>query len=152
MTVDPMSMMDFTVDDALAADEELRAKKGEKDKRICACGHAMARHLSEYGINQCRPSAMHCACKNSRPVLEASDIRFFLRRTEGGGPLHALGRGIGIAVSKGIEIKWLVELKCDRCQKTDVKLTPMPVTQSGIAANRDTGYNALLCPECREAV
>lgn len=152
MTNNPMDMMDFTVDDALEADRLMRARPNERDGRVCICGHAAGRHSTDYGVNQCTPSAMQCSCKTLRPVIESSDVRPFLRKTEGAGPLHALGRGMGVAIAKGATIEWLIELKCDRCGETGIKLTPVPVTQSGVGTNYDTGYNAMLCGECRQAV
>jgi len=144
-----MEMMGFTIEEALEVDEQLRESRKVKDRRICICGHAMGRHLTEYGINQCRPSALHCACKHVRPVLEAGDTRYFLRKTEGSASFHALGRGLAIAISKGIEVKWLIELACDRCKATNQKLIPVATTQTGVAVDRDTGFNSLLCESCR---
>lgn len=149
--MDPFDALDFTLEEALQADEQLRTRPGTRDGRVCACGHSAGRHQTDYGLNVCKPSAMQCACKTFRAVVEVSDTRPFLRKTEGAGPMHALGRGIAVALSKGAEVTWLIDLKCDRC-KQEAKLTPVPVTQSGIAVSHDTGFNAMLCQTCRENV
>lgn len=65
--------------------------------------------------------------------------------------MHALGRGLAAAMEKGISVRWLIEMKCDRCQKPG-PVSPVPVTQRGIAVPDATGYDALLCADCRTAV
>lgn len=65
--------------------------------------------------------------------------------------MHALGRGLAAAVTKGFEITWLVEKKCDRCG-TEGPVSPVPVTQRGISTNKATGFDALLCQACRQEV
>jgi hypothetical protein len=52
----------------------------------------------------------------------------------------------------GKSAEWIVDLKCDRCGKVDEIVTPVPVTKSGHATSHATGYDALLCQECREEV
>jgi hypothetical protein len=52
----------------------------------------------------------------------------------------------------GKSAEWIVDLKCDRCGKVDEIVTPVPVTKSGHATSQPTGYDALLCQECREEV
>ena len=154
MTVnnDPFSFMDFTLEEAVKADAELIDRPAtNRDGRICLCGHPMARHTNAGGAVYCKPTRMECPCKNLRPVLEADDVRPFLRKTGGSGPLHALGRGLQASVTKQISVAWLVEMICDRC-KTEGPVSPVPVTQRGIAVSHATGYDALLCKDCREEV
>jgi hypothetical protein len=90
-----------------------------------------------------------CPCKAVKPVIEADDIRSFMRRTEGAGAMHALTRGIASTVSSGKEVTWLIELKCDKCGKAAANVVPAPVTQSGRLADGATGFDALICHECR---
>jgi len=142
---------DFTLEEALAADAALISRPAERDGRVCVCGHPVARHTQVSGLTFCKPTRMECPCKSVRTVLESDDVRPFLRKTEGAGALHALGRGIAAAVSKGIKVNWVDKLVCDRC-KAETKLSPVPVTQRGIAVNHATGFDALLCEECRVAV
>ena len=148
---DPFAFFDFSQEEAQKVDEELKKPKNPRDPRICACGHPMSRHTSISGTHYCKPTRMECPCKNARPVLECNDVRPFLRKTNGAGPMHALGRGLAAAAAKGIEVKWLVIMECDRC-KTKTQVSPVPVTQRGIATNEPTGYDALLCAECRAEV
>lgn len=148
---DPFAFLDFSQEEAQAADEELKKPKSKRDRRICLCGHPMARHTNLSGMVYCKPTRMECPCKKPRPVLEVSDVRPFLRKTSGAGPLHALGRGLAAAAAKGIEVRWLVEMKCDRCGKAG-PISPVPVTQRGIAVNEATGFDALLCADCRTEV
>jgi hypothetical protein len=139
--------LDFTVDEAIEANEEL-TQRGPRDQRVCLCGHPVSRHMEIMGIVRCKPSKMECSCKKVTPVLEVSDLRVFLRKTDGSGPMHALGRGLAAAVQKEINVKWLVEPECERC-KNKGPVSPVAATVSGFIANHDTGYNALLCANCR---
>jgi hypothetical protein len=51
-------------------------------------------------------------------------------------------------MKKGIEVKWLVEAKCDRCEN-EGPVSPVAVTQTLHSSNYDTGFNNLLCANCR---
>jgi hypothetical protein len=146
--------LDFTLDEAAEADAQLLAggNRRGRDPRVCICGHPVSRHTTlSGGLVYCKPSRMECPCKTVRPVIEASDTRLFLRKTEGPGVLHALGRGVQVSVKAGHEITWLVPMQCDRC-KTEGQVSPVPVTQRGVAVNEPTGFDALLCRKCREEV
>lgn len=121
-------------------------------KEICVCGHPTRRHKpNSRGEIKCVPNAMICKCKEPRPVLKAQDIRPFLRKTTGGGLLHALARGLATCVERGLEIEWLIPMACDKCH-TETKVVPTPVNQNGTIANDETGYNALLCQTCRTQI
>jgi hypothetical protein len=149
-----LKAMGLTAEEMLDAEEE-RKEQGRprrSDPRICLCGHAAARHTTVNGITFCKPARMECPCKNCRPVIEAEDTRKFLRRTDGGGKLHALTRGIVSHIETGKSVKWVVDLKCDRCGQNDENVVPVPVTQSGKGTSYATGYDALLCRFCREEV
>jgi hypothetical protein len=119
------------------------------DSRICACGHGVSRHTVINGVVYCKPSRMECPCKNCRPVIEVDDTRKFLFRTNGAGPLHALTMGMFASAKSGKNVKWIIDLKCDRCGEQTGTVVPVPVTQNGVATTYPTGYDALLCPKCR---
>jgi hypothetical protein len=148
MNNDPFVHFDFTLDEAIEANDELKTR-GPRDQRVCLCGHAVSRHDEIAGVVFCKPSKMECSCKKTRPVLKVSDLRVFLRKTDGTGAMHALGRGMATAAQKDISVEWLVEPVCDRCEKPG-PVSPVAVTQTGFVARYDTGYNALLCKACRE--
>lgn len=144
--------LDFTLEEARSVDERLSRRQGRlRDGRICGCGHPVSRHTNVSGIVYCKPTKMECPCKRIRPVIEVSDTRSFLRKTEGGGVYHALTRGLQAAVASRHKIEWLVEEKCDRCG-VEGKVAPVPVTSNGVAMHEATGYDALLCKTCREEV
>jgi hypothetical protein len=148
----PFTFLDFTLEEAQQADKNLIENPvSDRDGRICICGHPVARHTNVSGLVYCKPTRMECPCKAIRAVVEANDIRPFLRKTSGQGPLHALGRGLQACVVKEVEVNWLIEMKCDRCKK-EAPLSPVPVTQRGISVNHATGFDALLCRECRDQV
>lgn len=147
------SYFDFSLEEAQEVNQMLK-KNGRlgRDARVCVCGHPMSRHnVNLRGVMECKPSAMNCPCKVDRAVVKAQDVRDFLRKTIGGGSLHALGRGLQTAIEKGHEVEWIVEMKCDRCNE-EGPISPTPVTQNGVGAEYATGYDALLCKKCRTEV
>jgi len=153
-TEDIFKSMGLSVDEIEKANEDIVAKgrRPDTDRRVCLCGHAIGRHTSVNGMVFCKPSRMECPCKVARPVLEVEDVRKFLRVTRGGGPLHALIQGMLQHAKAGKQAKWIADLVCDRCGKDDKNVVPVPVTKRGFATDTATGYDALLCHECREAV
>lgn len=148
----PLTALGMDLDEVLEMDSVLRTRPSERDGRICICGHGVSKHSELAGAVNCKPSKMDCPCKKIRPVLDAEDTRPFLRKTQGGGPMHALSRGLASLVSSGKQAEWIVDLKCDRCGDQSDRLVPVPVTQSGTAVTEATGFDALLCPKCREEV
>ena len=148
-----LEMMGIDVDEALAMDESLIGKSmPNRDPSVCVCGHPSARHTVTNGVVYCKPTRMECPCRHVKPVLVAEDLRSFLRKTNGPGSMHALTRGIAASLKKGKNVTWTVEAKCDRCGSSGTSVTPTPVTQGGIAVDYATGYDALLCPSCRDQV
>ena len=149
-----LQAMGISAEEVLEVEEELKdhGRPRRSDPRICLCGHAVARHTVANGITYCKPSRMECPCKSCRPVLECADTRKFLRRTSGGGKMHALTLGIGSHVASGKSVKWIIDLACDRCKENDNNVVPVPVTQTGRATSHATGYDALLCRQCRTEV
>ena len=150
-----LAMIGLTADDVDEADvalAEQRKINASINRHVCACGHAMSRHTVVHGIVMCKPARMECPCKRSRPVLLAQDTRLFIRKTEGGGAAHALSRGIRESMAKGKSVEWLIDLVCDRCGRDTVSVTPVPVSQQGTARPYATGYDALLCSDCRVEV
>lgn len=149
---DALRAMGIDPDSAIQMDKALKDRSGLRDKRVCICGHGVTKHTDVAGAVMCKPSRMECPCKKVRPVLDVDDTRVFLRRTVGGGAMHALSRGLSALVMSGKSATWIVELKCDRCGNLDEIVNPVPVTQSGHATTYATGYDALLCQPCREEV
>jgi hypothetical protein len=148
-----LEAMGISVEEAREVDKKLtRKSKTKRDRRVCVCGHAVSKHTTYNGILVCKPSAMMCPCKKITPVLEAEDTRMFLRKTEGAGPMHALTRGISACLEAGRQVEWIVSLQCARCGSSDKRVTPVPVTQNGYSADYATGFDALLCDDCRVAV
>lgn len=153
--LDALLKMGLTPEDIDRADVELAERRKANDavnRHVCACGHAMGRHTVVNGIVMCKPARMECPCKRARPVLLAQDTRLFIRKTEGGGAAHALSRGIRESLTKDKAVEWLIDLACDRCGEETDSIIPVPVTQNGTAVSRATGYDALLCSDCRVEV
>ncbi len=144
--------LDITVEEALEAYEKIQ-KYGNRDGRICICGHAMGFHefIDGRGINVCNAQKQGCPCKNPRPVLETTNAKIFLRKTHGSGGLHALTQGVVAATKSGVTFDWIIDLKCDGCENPN-QVVPCPVTQSGQVSNEATGYDKFLCRECRGAL
>lgn len=153
--LEALEAMGISLEEAEKADRvsrETPRRERDRDISVCLCGHGSARHIVVNGTVFCKPSRMECPCKKLRPVLEATDTRKFLRKTTGGGALHALTLGILSHVKENKSVTWIVDLKCDRCGKDDKNVVPVPVTQHGRAVGYATGYDALLCRECRAEV
>lgn len=147
---DAFSFVDFTLEEATEAEKALTPGR-ERDGRICICGHPITRHVLVAGLVFCKPTRMECPCKEQRIVLDTSDTRSFLRKTEGQGPLHALGRGLQTAINAGHKVEWLVEMQCDRCGEQG-PVAPVAVSQRGVAMDIPTGYDKLLCRKCRTEI
>lgn len=141
---------DFSEEEAEEKANEFKTDSYDRDGRICICGHPIKRHTSFNGISTCTPTRLICPCKKQRAVLETSDTRVFLRKTRGSGSSHALAQGI-LACKDKHEVKWLVEMKCDKCG-TEGKVSPVAVSQRGVIMEEATGYDALLCQKCRTEV
>lgn len=148
---DALSALGLTVEEVAEIDHALMTRS-PRDNRICLCGHGVSKHTEMAGVVNCKPSAMDCPCKKIRPVIETNDTRMFLRSTQGGGAMHALSRGLSALAMAGKSATWLIELKCDRCGAVDEVVVPVPITSNGHSANKATGFDALLCPNCRDEV
>lgn len=149
---DALAAMGMDADKVMEIDSALRTRPSKRDGRICLCGHGVSKHQVFNGLVMCKPSKMDCPCKKVRAVLDVEDTRPFLRRTQGAGPEHALARGLAALAMNDKEAHWIIDLECDMCHEHSDRLIPVPVTQTGHAVHEATGYDALLCPNCREAV
>ena len=144
--------MDFSEEEAIEADKSTRITSRERDGGICICGHPKRRHTETLGMVDtwtCQPSAMSCPCRKPRYVLEASDVRHFLRKTTGLGAFHALGRGMGSARTAGVEMNWIDEdMICDKCGQSGT-LSPVALSTNGVPIEQPSQHNALYCRDCR---
>jgi hypothetical protein len=151
-----LAQIGMSVEELEEADNELylsgKAQRRSRDNRICACGHRVSAHTVVGGAAYCRPTKLECPCKSCKPVIEVQDTRCFNFKTEGSGALHALARGLLACVKRGKSVKWIIELQCERCNRPAEKLVPAAVSQRGQAASVATGYDALLCEDCRREV
>lgn len=149
---DALAAMGMNTDEVLEVDSVLRTRPAKRDGRICICGHGVMKHTEIAGVVNCKPSKMDCPCKKVRPVIDAEDTRPFLRKTQGGGPMHALTRGLAALAESGKDAEWIIDLVCDRCGVESSSLIPVPVTKDGRLVLEPTGYDKLLCQSCRESV
>lgn len=146
---DILNEMGIDPDEAIRVDKQLTSRP-RGDKRICLCGHSVSRHDLTLDRPSCIVGKQFCPCRKIQPVLVVEDTRPFIRKTDGASVLHALTRGIAAAAEKGhavekIEGAWV----CHRCGQSDVRLSPVPVSSNGVAMQTATGYDALLCDDCR---
>jgi hypothetical protein len=119
-----------------------------RDRRICVCGHRVSGHSNAYGHVVCSTTRVSCPCTQVIPVLEAEDVRLFSFKTVGGGPLHALGRGILASDKKGKLVKW-VDKKCFSCKEESETLIPVPVSERMVPVDKPSKLNGLFCKRCR---
>jgi hypothetical protein len=140
--------LDMTQEEALADLEKVK-KFGSRDGRVCVCGHGLGYHafIDGRGVYKCNAQKQTCPCKNPRPVLTTDNVKAFLFKTHGSAGLHALGQGIANASKNGNSVEWIIDLVCDRCGAENV--VPCPVNQNGIVMFKATGYDKLLCRDCR---
>lgn len=156
-----MDEFDLDLDEVSEVNTIYQADPRSKDRRICICGHAMSRHhFNEYQNKHfCKPGQLACPCYTPRAVLEVPNTRYFMRKSLGSGAMHALSRGVAASIEAlGQEEwdsrrKWLVEAKCDGCQK-ETKYYPARVKANGepLPNGEDVpgqGANAFLCEVCR---
>lgn len=161
---DPLAMVSFDEEAYQEAERYLknRLKRGQLDRRVCACGHPIARHkLNEFnGKHSCQlPNVgSTCSCRTPRPVLEVySTKRFLAKPIKDIGPSgHPLLRGIRAVRDKSQEeyeqIEWLIPFTCDKCGSEDVKITPIGYnTEAQMYAdkNGDGDITVFLCDACR---
>jgi hypothetical protein len=152
MMTNPFDFLDITEEEAMDALDKAD-KYGKRDGRICICGHTLKSHsfVDARGVHVCNALKQACPCKTPRAVIESTNTRVFMRKTDGGGGLHALTKGISGAQKIGATVDWLIEIKCDRCA-TEGPIAPVPISADGRIQGRATGYDALLCRTCREQV
>jgi hypothetical protein len=60
-----------------------------------------------------------------------------------------LAQGLHAAQKAGHTVKWLIEMKCDKCA-IEGKVSPVAVSQRGTIMDEATGFDVLLCQKCRE--
>lgn len=154
--------------------EDRQRRRGPTDRRICICGHGTNKHknpeIADETRNRyvdgvvaertyaCNPNArVECPCRLPQPVIVVSDSRWFLRKTQGGGHLHALVRGMrSLLEIEGATIDWLIEPTCAKCNESgsDKNILPVPLTKAGRLTHDglSEGYDRLLCEECRKEV
>jgi hypothetical protein len=150
MNENAMDFFDETDDELAEANEILGRVASKKDGRICICGHSNGRHDFEHGVLTCQAAKQICPCLEKRLVLQVSNSRAFIRKTQGPGPLHALTLGVKSALAAGHEVKWLVEAKCDKCG-SEGKVIPAAIDErSKRISYEPSGLNKFLCRDCRE--
>lgn len=154
--------------DAIERDAELSNKRA-RNPFICLCGHPESRHTVFGESVYCRPSKLECHCAVIQRVIRASDTRVFVRKTNGYGQEHALTRGLAAAAKKQIEVDWVPELACAKCDapRTAVPLQPLMIEfdqltrQPKVVRDRHSrslsdlaveGQDYLLCPRCLDEV
>lgn len=151
---DFMSRLAFTQEEAVDALEETTLAASERDGRICACGHPVSKHnVIQASLEvSCRPGLLNCPCEKLHPVIDVPNTRFFMRKTLGNGPRHALILGIAASIKANPDylekMEWLIDSTCEKCKRTDALLSPVNVTRSGITMNEPTTHNAMLCEQC----
>jgi hypothetical protein len=157
------ALADFGIDISEIKEDRQR-RGGPVDRRICSCGHAVARHRTPTdppvawveGLTEgfpCKPNGMDCRCKGPNPTLLVSDPRTFLRATTGEGAGHALIKGLS-TMPEGSTYEWLQPLACFKCaaEGADKNIQPVPLTRAGKRTfnHKSEGSDRFLCMKCRE--
>jgi len=126
-----------------------RVNGRKRDGRICSCGHGAGRHEDfGGGVISCRAVKYECPCAKFHPVLVSSNVKPFIRVTDGPGAQHALSRGIDGAIKAGAEIEWIETPKCQKCG-LEGKVLPVALNPSSLRVSQNgTRVNQMLCREC----
>lgn len=143
-------------DEGLAISEESVSRfLDEKDlhessKHVCICGHAVNKHSIDSGWIFCVTARHYCPCKEIRPVLYASDTRYFMRKTYGSGSKHALSTGLMRLRQVKKTAFWLKKPQCWRnnCPGTNPNIYPVPMNERYNIVDKPGHYNVFLCETC----
>lgn len=152
-----MGEFGFSEEELQEAEELAMGKVGTRE--ICACGHPISRHRFNPVDNkyECQPNAMSCPCIQPRVVMKVTNERYFIRKSTGSGPKHALS--LGYIASKNAlgedfvnGTKWLIPKICDRCGE-ETEHYPVRVSKTGklvFSDEQDQGVTVFYCPKCRD--
>jgi hypothetical protein len=155
--------LDDVLSFSLVESEEVVKAAGDSNMAgvICSCGHAARYHKTPKGEPEfCLVGRQPCRCDVYRPVLKVPDARYFMRKSQGNGNLHALSLGIAAArlakPEQASEMKWNKELSCMKCKKVDVAVSPtmlslekVILTDPDIVSKPGVKiHNLLLCDTC----
>lgn len=127
---------------------EFRESKPRGKNQVCICGHNVKRHKLIGDEQMCLQSTFRCRCKNLVPLFEIQDSRCFMEKTRGFGHDHALLIGVLKHEAKGRVLTPLRDICCMKCDGKNGMLLPSPLTKDLRIANKDTGYNTILCSSC----
>lgn len=123
-----------------------------RSREVCACGHSMNCHAFVDGrdVWMCSPARIDCKCTGPKPVLEAENLRLFLKSTTGVGAEHALGKGIVSSLARESAVTWLEEAtRCDVC--LEVMEFPIPISidvATGRVTDTSSSVTKIVCVSC----
>lgn len=143
--------------------DAMRKKRGRRDARVCVCGHSGNAHFPVHGSAEdigdlpagevgCQAGKVPCQCDQFKWVLTIGDVRSFIQKTEGPGPLHALAKGIASSAKRGHFPEWREGIVCFMCKRDPAEvgqLIPIAYNERGGEAMRSTSINRMHCEECR---
>lgn len=155
--------LSFSEEDVEAVIDEFEIEKS-LNGQICACGHTVKQHTysSILGKTMCKSGKQLCNCAHVNAVLKVSNSRFFMRKSTGHGPRHALSLGIlsvvkenlGRSEENQITMEWITNpVSCEKCKAIDKKLSPILLTTNRQRFDLDITVGdrlvtALLCADC----
>lgn len=148
----------FNPDAAVKALETTDRSYRERNGLICSCGHPVAKHITNKntGAVLCKPGLLHCKCEYIHAVIEVPNTRFFMRKSLGNGPYHALSLGL-VAAIKGAskeqaeQIKWVIPEMCEFCKAEGVPTSPTHVDKAKRVWEEPQTHNVLICEDCVKA-
>lgn len=119
------------------------------DRLVCICGHAVNKHNEiAPGRIICQTAKILCPCDVPRAVVVVQDTRYFMWVTKGIGAGHALAAGLRRLEARGKWSKMLEPPKCDGCHQTDLKISPVAISQRGTVSMKQQKINVFLCDNC----
>lgn len=155
---DMFSRLDFTSETATKALENTDRAYRERNGLICSCGHPVAKHIVSETTRDvlCKPGLLNCKCEYLHPVIEVPNTRFFMRKSLGNGPYHALSLGLVAAIKAANEdqakqIKWVIPDTCEFCKAEGVATSPTHVDKAKRVWEEPQTHNVLICADCVKA-
>ena len=141
------SNFSFSEDEALKALQASRNRKSY-DRTICSCGHPSVHHGPFQNQMSCSFMNKYCPCRSLLPVIEAEDLRFFQKTTNGEGANHALALGITSSIRSKKKIQWVVKPVCMNCKSETERIRPVPLTLNNERTYKLGQQTVLACYNC----
>lgn len=114
------------------------------------CGHPSTAHQvsDETKLVMCSVAKSFCPCDGIIPAVEVADKRVFKHTTSGSDGLHALSKGIRVALRNGAVVTSIRDNVCFACKNAAERLFAVAITRNGHLGFSPQAKNGLVCEIC----